>query len=138
MGRLLGESLKKEQLKVLSVVCLAAFLFFNSYGSINVALPTIQNRFGISLTALQWISFVGMVMVSSLSLCFGKAGDLLGRKRLYTIGVTMYAVGSGLAAAAASYSQLLTFRVVMTIGLAMAFPMSAAILASTYPPPEKG
>ena len=130
--------LKREEIKVLSVLCLAAFLFFNSYGSISVALPTIQNRFGISLTALQWISFIGLIMVSSLSLCFGKAGDLLGRKRLYTIGVTMYAVGSGLAAAAASYSQLLTSRVVMSIGLSMAFPMSAGILASTCPPQRRG
>jgi len=132
------ESLTEEQLKVLSVVCLATFLFFNSYGSINVALPTIQSQLGISLAALQWISFVGLVMVSSLSLSFGKAGDLLGRNRLYRFGVTMYAVGSGLAAFAGSYSQLLTFRIVMTIGLAMAFPMSAAILASTCPPQRRG
>ncbi|MBW8065591.1 MAG: MFS transporter, partial [Nitrospira sp.] len=119
------ESLNKEQLKVLTVVCLAAFLFFNSYGSISVALPTIQSQLGISLAALQWISFIGLVMVSSLSLSFGKAGDLIGRNRLFRIGVTMYAVGSGLAAFAGSYSQLLTFRIVMTIGLAMAFPMAA-------------
>ena len=132
------ESLTREQLKVLSVVCLAAFLFFNSYGSISVALPTIQSQLGISLAALQWISFVGLVMVSSLSLSFGKAGDLLGRNRLYRFGVTLYTVGSGLAAFAGSYSQLLTFRIVMTIGLAMAFPMSAAILASRCPPQRRG
>ncbi len=134
----LKNSLDKEQLKVLSVVCLAAYLFFNSYGSISVALPTIQSDLGIGLGALQWISFIGLVTVSSLSLCFGKAGDLLGRNRLYRIGVTMYAVGSGLAAFAGSYFQLLAFRTVMSIGLAMAFPMSAAILASTCPPNRRG
>ncbi|NIO08908.1 MAG: hypothetical protein GTO40_13195, partial [Deltaproteobacteria bacterium] len=81
------EPLNREQLKVLSVVCLAAYLFFNSYGSISVALPAIQTDLAIGLGALQWISFIGLVMVSSLSLCFGRAGDILGRNRLYRIGV---------------------------------------------------
>ena len=75
------EPLNKEQLKVLSVVCLATFLFFNSYGSINVALPIIQSEFGSSLAAIQWIGIIGLVTVSSLSLCFGRVGDLLGRRR---------------------------------------------------------
>ena len=132
------ESLTREQLKVLTVVCLASFLFFNSYGSINVALPVIQSEFGSSLAAIQWIGFIGLVTVSSLSLCFGRVGDLLGRRRLYTTGVTMYALGSGLAALAVSFPQLLSFRIVMTLGLTMAFPMSAAILVSTFPAQRRG
>lgn len=111
------------------MLCLGSFLFFNSYGSINVALPTIQREFGSSLTAVQWISTVGLVMTSSLSLCLGRAGDLLGRSRLYKLGVLLYALGSGFGAAAQNLPQLVAARVVMTLGLAMAIPMAPAILA---------
>jgi EmrB/QacA subfamily drug resistance transporter len=119
-------------------MCLGAFLFFNSFGSINVALPTIQAEFESSLAAIQWISMMGLVMISSLSFCFGRAGNILGQKRLYKLGVLLYAIGAGLGALAASFPQLLFFRAVMSVGLAMALPMSAAILASIYPPDRRG
>ena len=119
-------------------MCLGAFLFFNSFGSINVALPTIQAEFESSLAAIQWISMMGLVMISSLSFCFGRAGNILGQKRLYKIGVLLYAVGAGLGALSTSFSQLLFFRAMMSVGLAMALPMSTAILASIYSPERRG
>lgn len=132
------EKPRAEEWRQLVVICLGAFLFFNSFGSINVALPTIQIHFGASLAAVQWISIMGTVAISSLSLCFGRAGDLLGRQRLYRTGVSLYALGAGLTAFSESFPQLLLFRGVMAIGLALAVPMSAAILASTYPAQHRG
>lgn len=126
------------QWKQLAVVCLGAFLFFNSFGSLNVALPNIQAEFGSSLAAIQWVSMMGLVMLSSLSFCFGRAGDLLGQRTLYRIGVVFYAAGAGLAALSGTFSQLLLFRGIMSIGLAMALPMSAAILATVYAPERRG
>lgn len=93
-----SEHQREREQRLLTVVCLGAFLFFNSLGSINVALPTIQMEFGSSLAAVQWISIIGVVMISSLSLCFGRAGNLLGQRRLYKTGVTLYALGAGLSA----------------------------------------
>ncbi|HTM07329.1 MAG TPA: MFS transporter [Verrucomicrobiae bacterium] len=124
--------------KQLAVVCLGAFLFFNSFGSLNVALPNIQAEFGSSLAAIQWVSMMGLVMLSSLSFCFGRAGDLLGQRTLYRIGVVFYAAGAGLAALSGTFSQLLLFRAIMSVGLAMALPMSAAILATVYAPERRG
>jgi EmrB/QacA subfamily drug resistance transporter len=124
--------------KQLAVICLGAFLFFNSFGSINVALPEIQKHFGSSLAAIQWVSMMGLVMLSSLSFCFGRAGDLLGQRRLYRGGVLLYALGAGLGSLSLSFPYLLLFRAVMSVGLAMALPMSAAILAAIYPPERRG
>jgi len=121
---------KPQEWKQLAVICLGAFLFFNSFGSINVALPEIQKHFGSSLSAIQWVSMMGLVMLSSLSFCFGRAGDLLGQRTLHRAGVLLYALGAGLAALATSFPQLLIFRGVMSVGLAMALPVSAAILAA--------
>jgi EmrB/QacA subfamily drug resistance transporter len=130
--------LRKEELRVLVIICLGSFFHVQSIGSINVSLPTIQKDFGSSLAAVQWVGMMGVVMLSSLSLCFGRAGDLIGRKKVFTVGLTFYALGAGLASLAGSFPQLLFFRAVMAIGLAMAAPMAAAILASTFPPETRG
>ena len=61
---------RAEERAMLTVTCLAAFLFFNSFGSIAVALPTIQKQFGNSLAEIQWIVLMGVVTISSLSFCF--------------------------------------------------------------------
>lgn len=127
-----------EERAILTVTCLAAFLFFNSFGSIGVALPVIQRQFGNSLSEIQWITLMGVVTISSLSFCFGRAGGRFGQKRLYKIGVAFYAGGAGLAAISTSFLQLLGSRAVMALGLAMALPMSTAILAASFAPERRG
>jgi MFS family permease len=127
-----------EERAILTVTCLAAFLFFNSFGSIGVALPTIQRQFGNSLSEIQWIVLMGVVTISSLSFCFGRAGGILGQRRLYKTGVALYAAGAGLGAISTSFIQLLGARAVMAIGLAMALPMSTAILAASFDPQRRG
>ena len=127
-----------EERAILSVTCLAAFLFFNSFGSIGVALPAIQKQFGNSLAEIQWITLMGVVTISSLSFCFGRAGGIFGQRRLYKIGVALYAAGAGLGAVSISFVQLLGARAVMAIGLAMALPMSTAILAASFAAERRG
>lgn len=126
------------QRAILIVTCSAAFLFFNSFGGIGVALPTMQKQFGSSLAAIQWVSLMGTVTVSSLSLCFGRAGAIFGQKRIYKSGVALYALGAGFGAVSNSFSTLLLARLVMAIGLAMAVPMSTAILATAFEPKSRG
>lgn len=127
-----------EERAILTVTCLAAFLFFNSFGSIGVALPMIQKQFGNSLSDIQWITLMGVVTISSLSFCFGRAGSVFGQRRLYKIGVALYAVGAGLGAISNSFVQLLSARAVMAVGLAMALPMSTAILAGSFAASRRG
>ena len=127
-----------EERAILTVTCLAAFLFFNSFGSIGVALPVIQRQFGNSLSEIQWITLMGVVTISSLSFCFGRAGGRFGQRRLYKMGVAFYAAGAGLGAISTSFLQLLGSRAVMALGLAMALPMSTAILAASFAPERRG
>jgi len=127
-----------EERAILTVTCLAAFLFFNSFGSIAVALPIIQKQFGNSLSEIQWIVLMGVVTISSLSFCFGRAGTIFGQRRLYKIGVALYAAGAGLGAVSSTFVHLLGARAVMAVGLAMALPMSTAILAASFAPQQRG
>ena len=81
---------------------------------------------------------MGSIMLSSLSLCFGRAGDLIGRRTIFKIGLSLYTAGAGLAAFSATFLQLLAFRCVMALGLAMAAPMAAAIIASAHGHESRG
>lgn len=129
---------RSEERAILIVTCAAAFLFFNSFGSIGVALPVIQKQFGNTLSQIQWVSLMGVVTISSLSFCFGRAGEILGRRRLYKAGIALYACGAGVGALANSFLQLLSARAVMAIGLAMALPVSTAILAASFSIERRG
>ena len=129
---------RSEERVILIVTCAAAFLFFNSFGSIGVALPLIQKQFDNTLAEIQWVSLMGVVTISSLSFCFGRAGEIFGRRRLYKVGVTLYAAGAGVGALANSFAQLLSARAVMAVGLAMALPVSTAILAASFGPARRG
>lgn len=95
MGIPLIPQARAREARVPGVVSAGAFLFFNSYGSINVAIPGIQAEFGSSLSAVQWIATTGLVLSSSLALCLGRAGDILGRSRLYQAGGMLSACGPG-------------------------------------------
>ena len=103
-----------------------------SVGSIGVLLSAIQKEFNTSLAAVQWIGLMGSIMLSSFSLGFGRAGDLIGRRTTFKAGLTLYTAGAGLAAFSGTFAHLLASRCVMALGLAMAAPMAAAIIASVH------
>ena len=130
--------MRREELRVLLVVCLGTFFHIQSVGSISISLSAIQKEFDASLAAVQWIGLMGAIMLSSLSLCFGRAGDLVGRKAIFKIGLALYTAGAGLAAVSASFPQLLAFRFLMALGLAMAAPLAAAIVASVHSHESRG
>jgi EmrB/QacA subfamily drug resistance transporter len=130
--------LRREDSLVLLVVCLGTFFHIQSVGSISVSLSAIQKEFDTTLAAVQWIGLMGSIMLSSLSLCFGRAGDLVGRRTIFKIGLSLYTAGAGLAAFSATFLQLLASRCVMALGLAMAAPMAAAIIASVHGHESRG
>src|SRR5262249_9137786 len=81
--------------RVLLVVCLGTFFHMQSVGSIGVLLSAIQKEFNTSLAAVQWIGLMGSIMLSSFSLGFGRAGDLIGRRTIFKTGLTLYTAGEG-------------------------------------------
>lgn len=128
----------REESRVLLVVCLGTFFHIQSVGSISVSLSAIQKEFGTSLAAVQWIGLMGSIMLSSLSLGFGRAGDLFGRRSIFKTGLALYTAGAGLAALSGTFSYLLASRCVMALGLAMAAPMAGAIIASVHSHEHRG
>jgi MFS family permease len=122
----------------LAVVCLGTFSHIQSVGGISVSLSAIQREFNTSLAAVQCIGLMGSIMLSSLSLCFGRVGDLFGRRAIFKTRLALYTAGAGLAAVSGSFAQLLAFGCVTALGLAMAAPMAGAIIASLHIDESRG
>jgi EmrB/QacA subfamily drug resistance transporter len=132
------QGMEESEVRLLFLLGAGGYVLASTYTSINVALPAIQDEFGLSLSALKWVSIIGAIMVASLSLCFGRVGDLLGRRKIYRAGIIVYTIGAGLTALSPSFGMLMAFRVFMACGLAMSNPLAGAIIAATVAPERRG
>jgi EmrB/QacA subfamily drug resistance transporter len=132
------QGMEKSDVRLLILLGAGAYMLASTYTSINVALPRIQDEFDVSLSALKWVSIIGAIMVASLSLCFGRVGDLLGRRKVYRTGLIVYTVGAGLTSLSPVFPVLMGFRVIMACGLAAANPLAGAIIAATVPADRRG
>jgi len=106
--------------------------------AINVALPAIAAEFHVDAVTLNWIATVYLLAAGALLLPFGRLADMIGRKRIFLIGMALYSVTTFLCAIAPSITFLLVIRVVQGAASAMLFGTSVAIVTSVFEPHERG
>lgn len=123
---------------VLLVAVMASFLTPFMASSINVALPAIQKDFHIDAMMLTWVPTTYLLSCCIFLIPLGKLADLVGRKLIFVIGISIFTVSSLLCAASADVWMFLGFRVVQGIGTSMIFGTAMAMLATVYPPGERG
>jgi EmrB/QacA subfamily drug resistance transporter len=118
---------------VLIVLSAAQFLMVLDQAVMNVAISQLVEDFDTTVTTIQAvIAFYALVM-AGLMLTGGKLGDIWGRRRAFTIGICIYAVGSGLTAASWSVpSLMLGWSVLEGIGAALVIPALIALVAGNY------
>jgi MFS family permease len=106
----------------LALVCLAGFLDFVDTTIVNVALPSIRHGLGFSVENLQWVISGYLLTYGGLLLLGGRAGDLLGRRRLLVAGTSLFAISSLAAGLAGSEAVLIAARLAQGLGAAMMTP----------------
>jgi len=118
---------------ILAVLATAQFLMVLDQAVMNVAISQLVEDFDTTVTTIQMvIAFYALVM-AGLMLTGGKLGDIWGRRRAFTIGLCIYAVGSGLTAASWNVpSLMLGWSVLEGIGAALVIPALVALVASSY------
>jgi EmrB/QacA subfamily drug resistance transporter len=99
---------------------------------VNVALPAIQADLGITVVAAQWIVEAYALFLASLVLVGGSLGDRFGRRRVFSIGVALFAVASVGCALAPTAATLIAGRSVQGIAGALLAPGSLAIISATF------
>jgi EmrB/QacA subfamily drug resistance transporter len=100
---------------------------------VNVALPHIQTALGFSGTNLEWVVNAYALAFGGLLLLGGRAGDLMGRRRVFIAGIALFALASLAGGFATDQAFLLTARVIQGIGGALAAPTSLSLIAVTFP-----
>jgi EmrB/QacA subfamily drug resistance transporter len=100
---------------------------------VNVALPHIQRALGFSGSGLEWVVNAYTLAFGGLLLLGGRAGDLLGRRRVFVAGLLVFAAASLAGGLATSQAWLLAARAVQGAGAAVIAPASLALVATTFP-----
>jgi len=100
---------------------------------VNVALPSIARSLHTSTSGLQWVVDGYILALASLLLSSGPIGDRSGHKRVYLVGLGIFALGSGLCALATSTNELICFRARQGVGAAIELPATLALLTSAFP-----
>ena len=117
---------------VLVLVCLAQFMVILDATIVNVALPSIQTDLGMSESGLQWVVNAYALLFGGFLLLGGRAGDLIGRKRVFLAGLVLFTVASLLCGFANGETWLIVARGAQGLGAALVSPAALSIITTTF------
>jgi EmrB/QacA subfamily drug resistance transporter len=105
---------------------------------VNVALPALQTHLNATAVDMQWVIEAYSLLLSAVLLVGGSLGDHYGRRRIFLIGVTLFAIASGTCGFAANVAQLIAARAFQGFGAALLVPGSLAIISSSFSEQDRG
>jgi EmrB/QacA subfamily drug resistance transporter len=122
----------------LGAMCFALFMIMLDNTVVNVALPSIQRDLGASISGLEWTINGYTLSFAVLLATGGRLGDIFGRRRMFLIGVVVFALSSATAGLAAGETDLVISRVVQGVGAALMMPGTLSIITDAFPAHERG
>jgi EmrB/QacA subfamily drug resistance transporter len=123
---------------VLAATILASTIAYVDESVVNVALPTIGRDLAASPAILQWVINAYTLCLSAFLLLGGAAGDRLGRRRIFIMGVAVFAAASLVCGLARTTPLLIAARGVQGVGAALLIPCSLAMIGAAFPESERG
>ena len=126
-------SLDPRRWWVLALLCGAFFMVILDASIVFVALPSIGGDLGFSDQGLQWVVSAYALTFGGLLLLGGRAADLLGRRRVFMVGLVVFASASLLCGLAWSPAALLAARAIQGVGAAIMTPTALSIISTTFP-----
>ncbi|MGE0067913.1 MAG: MFS transporter [Solirubrobacterales bacterium] len=122
----------------LGAMCFALFMLMLDNTVVNVALPSIQRDLDASVAGLEWTVSGYTLSIAVLLVTGGRLGDIFGRRRMFLIGVVIFALSSATAGLAPNATALVISRVVQGAGAALMMPGTLSIITDAFPPHERG
>jgi EmrB/QacA subfamily drug resistance transporter len=119
------------------ILCLAQVMLLLDVTVVNVALPPIQHDLGFSPTSLAWVVNGYTVTYGGLLMLGGRMGDLLGRRRMFQVGLAIFALSSASAGLAQQSDVLVASRFVQGIGAALVSPAALSLLTLLFTRPQE-
>jgi EmrB/QacA subfamily drug resistance transporter len=122
----------------LAIVSIGLFMVVLDNLVVNVALPSIQRDLGASIQALEWTVNAYVLSYAVFLLTGSALGDRFGRKRMFTVGLTLFTISSAAAALAPTSGLLIAARAAQGLGAAIVTPLTLTLLAEAFPPQRRG
>src|SRR3954469_15359692 len=116
----------------LALVCTAFFMTGLAVSIVNRALPSIGRSLHFSETGLQWVVTAYAITYGGFLLLGGRAGDILGRKRMFLVGMVLFSIASLVCGLAGSTGVLIAARTVQGLGAAIVSPATLSIITTTF------
>ena len=123
---------------ILVSVCISSFITPFLASSINVAIPAMAAGFRVEPTQLAWVVAAFLLGAACVLIPFGRLGDIMGRRRLFRIGIFCVFLATAGAGLAPSAGVLIVFRFLQGVSIAMVFSTSTALLVAAHAPSERG
>jgi EmrB/QacA subfamily drug resistance transporter len=123
---------RARRLLVLGVCCTGLFMVTTDNTIVNVALPSIRSQLHASVSGLQWTVAAYTIVLATMMMVAGAAGDRFGRRTVLQAGLALFTLGSWLCSLAPGLDWLIGFRIVQAVGGSMLSPVAASIISYTF------
>src|SRR5882762_7336087 len=120
----------------LVVLCAGMLMIILDQTIVNVALPSIQSDLGFSQSSLAWVVNAYLIPFGGLLLLAGRLGDLIGRKRIFLAGLTLFVAASLLCGVATNQPMLIIARFVQGVGGALTSAVILGMIVTMFPEPK--
>lgn len=138
MAKAEGSRIHRMRWWTLLVLALSTLVVSLNASVLNVALPTIQSELGATITEVQWIANIYMLIIGASLLTFGALTDRLGRAKILQAGLIVFCLANVGAALATDATHLIIARAFMGLGVAMMQSCVLAIITNVFPAKEQG
>ncbi len=122
----------------MAALLVAGFMNLIDVTIVNVAIPSLQDAFGATDSQIEWVVAAYILSFALCLLPSGRLGDVIGRRRMFVLGVMVFTAASALCGLAPSIGGLVAARVVQGIGGAMMIPQTLALVPALFAPRERG
>jgi EmrB/QacA subfamily drug resistance transporter len=122
----------------LAAMCFALFMIMLDNTVVNVALPSIKADLGTSYSTLAWTVSAYTLSLGVLLITGGRLGDIYGRRKVFLVGVGLFAASSLFISFSQTSAWLIGGRATQGIGAALMMPATLSIITNTFPPEERG
>ena len=123
---------------VLGTLLMGMFVIGVSSTSVNTAIPAVSSDLGATFDELLWMINIYALVIAVLVITAGRLGDLYGPRRLFIVGLSVFALASVACGLAQSPHQLILARVLQGIGGALVSPQSLSMISQMFPPERRG
>jgi EmrB/QacA subfamily drug resistance transporter len=128
---------RRRRMLILAICSMSVLIVSLDTTIVNVALPAIHRSLDAPLSGLQWTIDAYTLVIASLLMLAGSTGDRVGRKRIFSVGLVVFTLGSGLCAAAPTLGVLVAARALQAVGGSMLNPVAMSIIRNVFEDPRE-